>query len=277
AAGRPAGARALRGALVATVAMLAATLGGCLEGRVLLDVRADGNAGVVIDAKGAPEFKEVLDLIPATMGIAPSPMARAGAGKPGCEAIAAAMEADPATPPIGKTIKAKQSMAGNRPACTFSMDIGKGDELVQAIEKGLAAAATMPGQKMEWLKVKSEGPRRYRFEFDLERYFADERANMQETVKMLIGMAGAGVPADSVLAKIAQAYDRAMLGTTRVMAKGYEAYRFDVAIRAPKIIETNMKRDGNTASFGYSFADWVKFSESVDSRKGQKVFVVFEY
>jgi hypothetical protein len=274
--GRPQ-ARPARLGLVAAVACLGAALGGCLEGRVLLDVKAEGSSGVVIDAKGAPELKEVLDLVPAAMALAPNPLVRVGGDKPGCEAVAVAATSDPSAPPIAKTFKAKQSMDGNRPRCEFSFDIGKGSEIADAIQKGLASAATMPGQKIDWLKLTSEGPRRLRFEFDLERYFSDERANMLETVKLLIGMAGAGAPAEAVLAKIGLSYDRAMQATTRLMARGYESYRFDVAIRAPKIVDTNMKRDGNTASFGYSMADWIKFTENAESRKGQKMFVVFEY
>jgi len=263
--------------LIAAIAGLGALLGGCLEGRILLDVKADGESGVIIDAKGAPEFKEVLDLVPAVMAMAPNPLVRSGGDKPGCEAVVVAATSDPSAPPIAKTFKAKQSMDGNRPQCTVSFDIGKGSDIVDAVQKGLASAGTMPGQKIDWLKLTTEGPRRIRFEFDLERYFSDERANMLETVKMLIGMAGAGAPAEAVLAKIGLSYDRAMLATARLAARGYESYRVDIAIRAPKIVDTNMKRDGNTVSFGYSMADWIKFTENAESRKGQKMFVVFEY
>ena len=123
--------------LIAAIAGLGALLGGCLEGRILLDVKADGESGVIIDAKGAPEFKEVLDLVPAVMAMAPNPLVRSGGDKPGCEAVVVAATSDPSAPPIACTFASASASLNSfckpaRTAC-FSAFTGGLSTVITAI------------------------------------------------------------------------------------------------------------------------------------------------
>lgn len=264
----------LRAAAVATVAL---ALGGCLDMIAAVDFRQNGTVSLEIEGRAVPEGRDVINLVEALMGVSPD-MAR-HANRPMCEAFAASLLDDA---PKAREIKlsAKQAMVGDRPSCRFFMEPGSTQAAIDLMQKGLDTMALDPSTKISYFQLKPEGPKRYRMTLDMDAMFTDGKRNMDGVIdnlrKLMPG--DAPPPSQAARAKVLQKYDLLLVAVYRMWERHYPGMKIDVTLKAPKIVETNMQREGaNGVRLVQTYKDYLVMAERPETRKGKTYFVVFEY
>lgn len=251
-------------------------LGGCLEGNVQFELKPGGTVGLEAEARLLPEAKDAVSFAEAMLAVAPE-MQRF-ADRPLCEAVAAAvLDESPKARDMG--LSAKQAMIGGRPSCRVGLDLGSSDQAIENLMKGIAAMTTDPKVQWTWISLKSEGPRRYRLTIDLGANYEDGLRSMNEMIAMMRKAipGDAPPPSQAAMAKVIQRYEKMLVGIYRMYERHYPANRFEIALKAPKIVETNMQRDGNVARLLLKNEDFIAMAENPALRKNKVYHVVFEY
>lgn len=265
-----------RAVRAATVLAAALALGGCLEGNVQFELKPAGTVGLDVEARLAPEGKDVIALAEALLAV--SPEMQKFADRPLCEAIvASAVSESPKARELALT--AKQTMVGDRPACRVGLDLGSSEKAIENLQKGIAAMSTDPKTQWTWISLKNEGPRRMRLTIDLGANYEDGIRSIEELITVLRRAipGDAPPPPKSAIEKVTKRYEQALIGVYKMYERHYPGTKFEISLKAPKIVETNMQRDGSIARLVLTNADFIALGENPALRKSKVYHVVFEY
>lgn len=265
--------RAVRSAFLLSTAL---ALGGCLEGNVQFELKPAGTVGLDVEARLVPEGRDVIALGEALLAV--SPEMQRFADRPFCEAIVAGAVAE-APKARELALTAKQMMVGDRPACRFGLDLGSSEKAIENLQKGIAAMSTDPKTQWTWISLKSEGARRLRLTIDLGANYEDGLRSMDEVIALLRKAipGDAPPPSKTAIEKVMKRYEQALVASYKMFERHYPGTKFEISLKAPRIVETNMKQDGNVARLVLTNADFIALAENPAQRKNRIYHVVFEY
>lgn len=246
--------------------LIAATslLGGCFDLAYTLSLKPDGAAGNDIAMRFDPEMKDVFGFIEALAELRPEGQLFVREGLCPAVELAAAF-----APQLPGAVKAKQGVVNNRFACEFSLDGARTEDIF----KGLA---TTPAAQMGFLTAKSEGPKRYRVTIDFGAVPDFKPMLVQQIVESMNKSARPGSPPVSKAAvdRLADTYTPGLVSLTRMSLR---EGRFEIAVAAPKIVETNGRNEGGAARFSWTWAEFTRLILDADARRGKTYYAVVEY
>ena len=261
-------------ATLATLALIA--LPGCLDIRATFFVDSSGMLGIEGDVKLQPELDDVLQALEAAVALDSEGRRFVGNG------ICGVFERTAASDDHGRKheLKARNYKVGNRPACSFSVKLGPAGEILDNVARELAGLKEKVGFELTY-----EGTRRYRVTVDLGALHAADLAFMREAIvkgfeelQARTGLSGShGPPPASAIDRAMRKYTPMMVALMKMAVRGGEADRIDLGVRAPRIVATNLRQDGNTARFSFSWGELIALEQSPEAKKQHVYVVVFEF
>lgn len=261
---RERGARLARAGRVLAAVSATSLLGGCFDLSYSLSLNPDGSAGNNVAMRFDPEMKEVFGFFEALAELRPEGQLFVRDGICPALELAAAF-----APQLPVAVKAKQGVENNRFACQFNIDGARTD----AIFGGLAMT---PAAQMGFVTAKSEGPKRYRVTIDFAAVPDFKPLLVQQMVDSMNKSTKPGSPpvTQASVERFAKAYTPGMVALTRM---GLRQGRIEIAIAAPKVIETNGKNAGGAVRFSWAWDEFVRMLLDAEARRGKTYFAVVEY
>lgn len=258
------GSRLARAGRASVAIAAAALLGGCFDLSYSLSLKADGTAGNNVAMRFDPEMKDVFGFFEALAELRPEGQLFVRDGLCPALELAAAF-----VPQLPVQVKAKQGVSDNRFNCQFNIEGAKTDQM-------FAGLAMTPASQMGFLTAKSEGPKRHRITVDFAAVPDFKPLLVQQMVDGMNKSTKPGSPPVSKAAveRFANAYTPGMVALTRM---GLRKGRIEIAIAAPKVIETNGKTEGGAVRFSWGWDEFVRMLLDAEARRGKTYFAVVEY
>ncbi|MEO1266089.1 MAG: hypothetical protein AAFV26_10325 [Pseudomonadota bacterium] len=260
-----AAAAALRFALVGAASL---ALAGCLDLDMKLELKPDGQTRIGAAVFLEEEAVDVAKMIEAAMALQPQTTIFASNGV--CKAAEFAAALNPALP---LKLTAQQGLEdtpdGKRFACRFNAEAGQVDDVVGLISSNPLVALSTP-----FLSIEKQGDRRVRVAFKPS-LVPDPKQSIQLVLGLLLVRTGSGAPDPQALQAVLNAYGPATVALNEIVARGK---RISFRITAPKIIETNMPRDGDDIYVSATWAQYTKFSNAAPTMDpGLSYYAILEY